>query len=167
PGPEVYVVGDLFPTPIVNTSTFTSDPNHGCGRSTCYSDFILYDLDGDGRPNGPISRIPARTAADANRAEHFAHEFTNDMNVDMTHRLLEMSGDMATGATSPSGWPDDALASVTTDFQAVGYTLKPVLRESEIPDPNGRVSSFVTSLNQGARELFGIGGDTGLNHLPG
>lgn len=166
PGPEVYIVGDCYGSPIVGTAAFIASEQGGCGGTTCRSDYLIYDLNDDNIPDGPISRIPAATVVDVQRATAFAHDVNTDARVDRERSVVLLAGDQRPDGTSiPSVAP--MLDGIAADYQAVGYQVRTELSRSLMSDQAARYSAFVSHVNSGCREVFGVGGITDITQLPG
>ncbi|MBI1799866.1 MAG: N-acetylmuramoyl-L-alanine amidase [Candidatus Eisenbacteria bacterium] len=179
PGPEVYIVGEMQdpnPTTASFSTAADSDLAAGCGRTICRSDDLLYDLDGpqgqgDGIPDGPISRIPAVSQSEASLAATYAHEFNAGLFVDPLRRVMFLRGALF-NATSEA-YEDSANGSLMkyadSTFAHIGYAALPVLNGASYPavySPD-RIAAFVNQAKHGVREIFGCGGITGLWAAPG
>jgi hypothetical protein len=163
PGPELYVVGDPS---VVEVGKF-GYAAEACGGYDCRSDFLIYDVNGDRVPDGPISRIPATTVSEVQRALTFARDWNLAQFVDLGKRALLLSGDVWHGVVGP--YPTDFLNTVGTDYASVGFSVLPMLKESQyqVCDGQGRFNAFRSRINAGVREIFGTGTFTTRHHWPG
>ena len=167
PGPEVYIVGEPYvtnwgATKGVATAAFP-DTSGSCGTANCRSDYWIYDLNGDSKPDGPISRVPALNVTEAQRAAGNAGAFNLGTLVDNGKHVTLLSGALTTPIS------DQMISEVKAEYEAFGYIPRPVLskRNFALDDRPGRLAAFQSQINAGVREVFGLGGYTGTDGWPG
>ncbi len=160
--PLLVIVGDADPL-IVGYKSF-EDEHDRCRRYSCKSDFDITDVDGDGEPEGPVTRIPAETLDDVNRAILAADEFDSGVNVDIGFHLVTLAGD-----TQDGGYVDavNLLTDVEEAYRSMGYIPRDMLKESDYPDYYDRVVVGPDVINRGTLELWGIGYTTDSDMWPG
>ncbi len=166
PGPEVYLVSEMDSSHVDAISFRKRSQIYGCQGPTCLSDLLLYDTDGDSLPDGPLSRIPATTSAEAISAALTAQQFNNGINVTTSRRTLFM-----THASRDSISPDSVLIQVARQTYArLGYLLSDVLNASNYSLPEQlplKQEAYRRAMAAGVNELFAHGGVSDNIRVPG
>jgi len=164
PGPEVYVVGEMIGGVRPAAFVSTGDP---AGPLTLRSDYLLYDTDGDGMPDGPISRIPALTLEEAQRSAQYAHEYNSGQWRDSGNHLITLVGDRLNGVLVNRSRA--VLDSVAILYQGLGHALRSQLRVSDFSpiDLGPRRQAFEQAVEGGVDEIWGYGGNTNNGYITG
>jgi hypothetical protein len=179
PGPEVYIVGDSYGVPRtfvlitkwvpVGVGTMMLPNWEFVCTDECKSDMLIYDIDDDGIPDGPLSRIPAVNVIEAKKAAWAAQDVNRNRNRESGWHVSLLAGKMWGDPYSSEA----LLDSVKLQFRNILYTDYPMLKETSYPPPGtgdpfaARYSAFSSQVASGVREVFGYGGMTSLETVPG
>lgn len=169
--PEVYIVGDVHgaePSVLVDTFRFDWPEDPGNYDRTVVSDLLMYDLDSDGRPDGPVSRIPAANATEASRAAAFAHQWNYQQYIVSVRRSLGVVGDLYS-TNIPYIYNASPADSFLTMLADAGVAKGSVLATSQYSNKTMRERFPVLNgaIEAGASEVLMYGGYSLAGHLPG
>ncbi len=160
--PLLTIVGDSWPA-TVSHKRF-ADEYERCNRTWCHSDFDITDTNGDGRPEGPVTRIPAETLEEVERCVEAAQDFNNGVNVDGDFHLITLAGDLEAGGYQRAV---EIMDEVEDAYAPKGYLLRPMLKESDYPIYSDRKVAGAQAINAGVLELWGLGYWANTNVWPG
>ena len=163
PGPEVYIVGvEHDSVSGVGTSKLNYE-SAACGHQ-CLSDYLMYDFDNDGLPDGPMARVPAKTVAHAQASARNAKQFNSRTHVESAEHIIYLAGDDPSTVSVPGTYMDEVRATFeSSGSPTVGNQSRSLLRASAYPNLEDRWHALALQVQAGASELYGFGGDTGPN----
>ncbi len=154
PGPELVICGPMGSESYCVPSFELADSEAECyNGGVCLSDLLLSDSDGDGFPEGPVTRIVARTQDEVIESIESSLMFTNLENMAPFKRVLPLCGDTYTTH-------EDDLIYWRTMYQNLNldYTFTSMLKESELPSNcSDRWDSVADRFNVGVCEVVGRG----------
>jgi hypothetical protein len=155
PGPLLEIVGDA--RPFVVYPMMFEDEYERCWRDSCRSDYDIVDVDGDGCPDGPVTRIPGSNLDEIEEACSAACDFNDRVSIDPDSHLITLCGDLYDGAQDTTLIPVELLAGVQQVYSGMGYTPRQMLRGSDYPyDTDPLHEAARQQINQGVLELWGF-----------
>ncbi|MHA1813818.1 MAG: C25 family cysteine peptidase, partial [Candidatus Thorarchaeota archaeon] len=154
--PLLIIVGDAGDSCIVAHEHFP-DEHDRCSQPSCRSDYDITDLDGDGIPEGPVTRIPAETLEEVELAVNAAEEFNNGVKTDHGFHVVLMAGDYDYGRYETGPLPEEVLGDVSDGYASVGYQPRPILVESHYETHGERTEAARDQINAGVLEMWGFG----------
>jgi len=160
PGPLLEIVGDA--QPLVVYPMMFGDEYERCYRDSCRSDYDIVDVDNDGSPDGPVTRIPGSNLDEIEKASSAAWDFNDRVSLDPGWHLITFCGDLYDAAQDTTLIPVELLTGVQQVYSGMGYTPRPMLRGSDYPYEGGALHEAARQqINQGALELWGFDLDVG------
>ncbi len=106
---------------------------------TCYpsgpseSDLLITDINGDGLPNGPVTRIPATSAVQVQKAVDNAEDYSNASLVGPWHGVVFFVGDIQHDGTAAQN-PFYLCMRAGEAYRNEGFHIFPILRRSDLPN---------------------------------
>jgi hypothetical protein len=138
------------------------DACSGCGMGgttpQCYGDWDYTDVNSDGIPDGPITRIPVVNQAALDAWVGRAEDFNAGIGVDSRRHIAFVSGDWSNSQFNTE------LQSIGAGYDAMDYSPLLLLRESDYPTTafdEDAWNDFGAQLNAGVLEMWVAGSATG------
>lgn len=156
PGPLLIIVGTR--QVVWHEAVSTSD--RMCNPYPCESDFDIADVDGDFIPDAPITRIPADSLVQVQRACIAATDFNEGDYVDYPPHLMITIGDCTSDSPERcGGWPVGLAEEVASAYEGIGFRPRPILYASDyLPfyPEEPEVEAGRQQVNAGVREMWGV-----------
>jgi hypothetical protein len=146
PGPTLYIVGNAPAVGYTNIGGDASD----CG-GYCLTDYRCTDVDDDGLPDGPVTRVPGSTAVEIQAVLASAADFRQGANVNSQRRAMFFCDDW------DFSWVQN-MRTIGQCYDAIGYSDGVVIRRSQLPQTErARFERFRDVVNAGVAELWAFG----------
>lgn len=165
PGPELYLVGRASDG-SVGTGSWPDDEWENCNQPSCRGDFDYTDVDGDSRPNGPVSRIFASSAEEVIRHVHFS-DLYNEGGSGAPSPVLLCAGDVDYGSGESFPGPDlwlDRVESGLAGIPGLGSALR--FRRSDYESSSEASAAGTALVNAGVRQIWAMGPLSGYRRIP-
>ncbi|MFH1278997.1 MAG: hypothetical protein ABIK65_11555 [Candidatus Eisenbacteria bacterium] len=165
PGPELYLVGRSSDG-SVRTGSWPDDEWENCNQPSCRGDFDYTDVDGDGRPNGPVSRIFAVSSEEVARYVHFS-ELYNESGSGASSTVLLCAGDLDYGSGGSFPGPDlwlDRVESGLARIPGLGPAVR--FRRSGYGSSEEASAAGTALVNAGVRQIWAMGPLSGYRRIP-
>jgi hypothetical protein len=126
----------------------------------CMSDLDMTDVDGDGTPDGPVTRILADESGDVYHICHSAEDFNHGRYLDEGLHLVTTIGDCSQDDSSRcGGWPVDFVGDIRAAYLDMGYAPHPTLFASDylpFSPADAKVEACRNQINAGVMEMWGV-----------
>ncbi len=126
----------------------------------CYSDYLMTDIDDDGIPNGPITRLPVISKAQADELVELASRYSSGDHGASFGQVMTICDDevIADDIRYSNGEYARSIADVVDMYDALGYAARRTLRTSILSgDGEDWFDSAVAQANEGVMEMWGFG----------
>lgn len=166
PGPELYLIGRASDGAVL-TNLWEDDAWENCNQPQCRGDFDYTDVDGDGRPNGPVARLFADTPEEVARMVFFSDRYNAEGGAGAPSLLcagdLDYAGDDDVPFPGPDLWLDKveiALAAMGAPGGAIRF------RRSDYETSYDATTAGVALVNEGVGQIWAMGPLSGYKRIP-
>jgi len=157
--PYLLIVGPMGRSAYCVPSAEMDDPGSECGNSgqVCFSDLLLTDHDSNGAPNGPVSRIIARSEQELANVLYLAGQYNSRIGVDpMRHTAFLCQDVVSNYVRNINRWRDV--------YRDIGSPMWPTILASQLPAQRfDRWNAVAEVVNSGVAEVVVSGQAGGSN----
>lgn len=150
-------VGEAHPCPTSILDGNFFDNCHGCHRAgICRGDWDYTDVDDDGSPDGPLTRIPAESQSELDLWVARASAFDDGVNVDHSRHVAFVCGNGEESSIAAE------LSEIASTYRAIGYSPLTAIRETDYHTIgfDNAWTDFGNMLDAGTLELWVAGSQT-------
>lgn len=149
----VTTQSDFYPNGI-ETSHYDIELGTSGNCGYIRGDWNMTDVDGDGIPDGPITRLPVRSQAELDTWVANAQSYMSNSNSSISKSVGFVCGDEYNSLIYGQ------FADIAQQYRGAGYTSRTVLRSSDYPSSPYAWNDFTAQLNSGMSELWLFGSNT-------